>query len=279
MKTFSPGTPSACLPITRDLTLAYVSSLAVALLVAVASVAGLLYPAQLYPTEELRRSFVPSDVVNLVIGLPILLGSMALARRCRLIGLLFWPGALFYVLYNSVVYAFGLPLNVGFLLSLFLLTLSAYTMIGLVASIDAKAVHQRLRGVVPERLAAGILAGLGTLFSLRVIGVLVQALVSQTPIADTERALHVADLVIAPALISGGVLLWRREPVGYVAGTGLLFQASMLFIGLIAVLLLQPLLTAAPFLPIDTLVVFAMGMVCFVPFALFLRGVASKEST
>jgi hypothetical protein len=62
-----------------------------------------------------------------------------------------------------------------------------------------------------------------------------------------------------------------------VVGTGLLFQASMLFIGLIAILLLLPLLTAAPFLPLDTIVVFVMGLVCFVPFALFLRGVASKD--
>jgi hypothetical protein len=246
---------------------------------AVASVAGLLYPARLYPTEELRQSFVPNDVVNLFLGLPILLGSMWLARRGRLIGLLFWPGALFFVLYNSVVYAFGLPLNVGFLLSLVLLTLSAYTMIGVVASIDGKAVQQQLMGAVPERIAGGVLVVLGAAFSLRVIVILIGAVVSHAPIAEAERALHVADLVISPALIIGGVLLWRRKPLGYVAGTGLLFQASMLFIGLIAVLLLQPLLTTAPFLPVDTIVVFGMGLVCFVPFALFLRGVASKEST
>jgi hypothetical protein len=277
MKTSQSESPSVSLPIARDLTLAYVFSLAVALLMAMASVAGLLVPARLYPTEELRQSFMPNDVVNLFIGLPILIGSMWLARRGRLLGLLFWPGALFYVLYNYVVYVFGLPLNVGFLLSLVLLTLSAYTTIGLVASIEGQAVQQQLIGAVPERIAGGVLTGLGVVFSLRVIGALVQALAGQAPIGEAERALHVADLVIAPALIIGGVLLWRREPLGYVAGTGLLFQASMLFIGLIAVLLLQPLLTAAPFLPVDIIVVFAMGLVCFIPLALFLRAVASKE--
>jgi hypothetical protein len=268
---------SSGLPITRDLTLAYTLSLLVALLMAVASAAALLYPGRLYRTEELRQSFLPNDVVNLLVGLPILLGSMWLARRGRLIGLLFWPGALFYVLYNSVVYAFGLPLNVGFLLSLLLLTLSGYTTIGLVASIDGKAVQQQLTGAVPERMAGGVLVVLGAVFSFRVIFILAGAILNRTPIAEAERALHVADLVISPALIVGGVLLWRREPLGYVAGTGLLFQASMLFIGLIVVLLLQPLLTAVPFLPVDTLVVLAMGLVCFVPFALFLRGVASRE--
>jgi hypothetical protein len=277
MKPSNLDSPSARLPVTRNLTLAYVLSLLVALLTAIASTAGLLYPAQLYPTQELRQSSLPNDVVNLILGLPILLGSIWLARRDKLLGLLLWPGALFYVLYNSVVYTFSLPLNVAFLLSLVLLTLSAYVTVGLVASVDARAVQRRLTGAVPERLAGGILAGLGALFSLRAVVVLVQAIASQTPIADAERAVHLADIVIAPALIVGGVLLWRREPLGYVAGMGLLFQTSMLFIGLIAVLLLQPLLTTAPFLPVDVIVVFAMGLVCFVPFALFLRGVASKE--
>ena len=42
-------------------------------------------------------------------------------------------------------------------------------------------------------------------------------------------------------------MLWRRTELGYVAGLGLLFQASMLFIGLIAFLLLRPLLSTVPF--------------------------------
>ena len=57
------------------------------------------------------------------------------------------------------------------------------------------------------------------------------------------------------------------------AGTGLLFQASMLFIGLIMILLLQPLLTGAAFILTDIVVTFIMGLVCFIPFVLFVRGV------
>jgi hypothetical protein len=277
MKLSSLETPSASLPVTRDLTLAYVSSLAVALLVTTASLVGLLYPARLYPTEELRHSFVPSDVVNLLIGLPILLGSMWQSRRGRLLGLLFWPGALLYALYNYIAYVFSLPVNLGFLLSLLVVASSAYTLIALVASIDGRAVQRRVGGAVPERIAGGVLAALGAAYTLRGIVILVGAITSQMPVPDGEVGVLAADLTVSPTWIIGGVLLWRRQPLGYVAGTGLLFQASMLFIGLIAILLLQPLLTGAPFLLVDTLVVFAMGLVCFVPFALFLRGVASNE--
>jgi len=243
----------------------------------VASAAGLFYPTRLYPTDELRQSFVANDVVNLFIGLPVLLGSMWLARRGKLIGLLLWPGALFYVPYNYLVYTFALPLDVGFLLSLVLLTLSTYTMVGLVAGIDGKEVQRRLRGVVPERLAGGILAGLGIAFSLLAIGTIINHLVTKTPIAGPELALQVSDFVISPAWVIGGILLWRRKPLGYLTGAGLLFQASMLFIGLIVFLLLQPLLTAAPFALADIVVTLVLGLICFVPFALFLRGILSKE--
>jgi hypothetical protein len=269
----------AHLPLTHPLTLSYAFSLVVAAIMAVASAAGLIYSTRLYPTDALRQSFVANDVVNLAVGLPILLGSMWLARRRRLLGLLLWPGALFYVLYNYLVYTFALPLNVGFLLSLVLLTASTYTMVGLIASIDGGEVAQRLRGVVPARLAGGILAGLGIAFSLLAIGTVISHLVSNTPIAGPELALQVADFVVSPAWVISGILLWRRRPFGYVAGAGLLFQASMLFVGLIAFLLLQPLLTAAAFAPVDVVVTLILGLICFVPFGLFVRGVLSVEDT
>jgi hypothetical protein len=243
---------------------------------AVASAAGLLYTTNIYPTQELLKTFVANDVVNLFIGLPILLGSLWLARRGKLIGLLFWPGALFYVLYNYIVYVLGMPITLMSLLYLALVTMSAYPLLSLVTSIDRKAIQHRLSGAVPERFAGGVLTGLGTLFFLRVIGVMVNALINQTPVARTELALHVADLVIAPAWVIGGILLWRRQALGYVAGAGLLFQASMLFIGLLVFFVLQPFLAATPFPVEDFVVIFVMGLVCFVPFALFVRGAASK---
>ena len=269
----------ANLPIRHNLTLIYILSIIIAILMAAASIAGLLYPMTVYPTDELLQSFLANDVANLLIGLPMLLASMWLTRRGKLIGLLFWPGALFFVLYNYIIYVFAMPLNLAFVLHLVLLMLSVYTLIGLLTSIDGKVVQQRLSGAVPERLAGRVLAGLGLLIFLLVIGAIVNALINHTPIAETELALHTADFLIAPAWIVCGVLLWQRRAFGYVAGLGLLFQASMLFIGLIIVLLLQPFMTAAPFSLVDVVVTFVMGMVCFIPFALFIRGVVSNRNS
>jgi hypothetical protein len=225
--------PTNGLPLKVSLKLGYLFSLLIALFTAIASIATLMYPDRIYPTAELRQTFLANDVVNLFIGLPILLGSMWLARRGKLIGLLFWPG-------------------------------------------DGEVVKGRLAGHVPERLAGGVLIGFGILFMLRVFVVMAGSLSNQTPIAGSELGLLVADFIFSGALLIGGILLWRRQALGYVGGTGLLFQASMLFIGLIAFMILQPFLSDAPFLPLDVIVVFVMGLICFIPFALFLRGVVKS---
>ncbi|HEX2993315.1 MAG TPA: hypothetical protein VHP14_00735 [Anaerolineales bacterium] len=257
------------------LSLNYAISLIIAVLMAVVSIAGFQYRTAIYPTEELRQAFVPNDIVNLFLGVPILLGSMWLTWRGKLIGLLCWPGALFFVLYNYIAYAFAMPLGWAFLAHLVLVMLSVYALISLVASIDGKAVQQRLASAVPEKFAGAVLVGLGLLFSLRVIGIIASAILNGISLPETELAVSVADFLTTPAWIIGGVLLWRRKEPGYASGLGLLFQGSMLFIGLIVVMLLQPLLNTAPLAITDVIVIAAMGLIYFVPFILFARGVIS----
>ncbi|MBN2549060.1 MAG: hypothetical protein JXB15_07885 [Anaerolineales bacterium] len=258
--------------LTHSLTLAYRLSLGPAVLMAAASLAGLLFPQILYPTEQIRRSFISNDVVNLFIGLPILLGSLWLARRGSLIGLLLWPGALFFATYNYLAYAIALPLTIQFLVYIALVALSAYAIFRLLSSLDLGAVRQRLTGVVHERTAGGVLAIFGALFFLRGVAQLAQGSVS-----GPELAVTLADLLITPFWVAGGVALWRRRALGYACGLGLLFQGSMLFVGLLAFFILQPILSAVPFPLEDFIVIAGMGLVFFVPFGLFLRGVVLRN--
>jgi hypothetical protein len=241
------------------------------------SVAGLQYRTVLYPSDELIQSFLANDLTNLLIVFPVLLASMWLASRGNLVGLLFWPGALFFVLYTYIIYIFAMPLNAAYLPYLALVMLSLYSLACLLTRIDGGAVQRALASAVPERLAGGVLALLGILFFLLVIGAISNVAISQTSIADTELALHVADFLIAPAWVICGVLLFRGKAFGYVTGLGLLFQGSMLFIGLIIVLMLQPFISDAPFSLVDVLVTFVLGLICFVPFSLFLRGIRSSH--
>lgn len=257
------------LPLTRDYAQTFGLTVVIALLLAGISLAGLFFQTALYPTEALRRTFVSNDVVNLFIGLPILLGSAWLARNGSLLGLLAWPGALFYVLYNSIAYAVAMPLTAQFVAYLALVVLSAFTVFRLIVGLNAAAVQRQLFGAVPVRLAGGVLIGLGTLFFLRAVG---QVMSGQVSFTTPEFAVLVADLVTTPFWVIGGILLWRRQALGYVAGLGLLFQGSMLFIALLVFFSLQPFLTGTPFPLADFVVIAVMGLIVFVPFGLFVRG-------
>jgi hypothetical protein len=264
------------IPVTRNLALAHTLSLVVAVLMAAASLGGLFFQNNLYASIELRRSFVSNDAVNLFIGLPILLGSLAFVQRGKLVGLLFWPGALLFVAYNFIAYTVAMPIGLMTVLYLALVILSGYTLIRLLTSIDAPAVQQRLKGRVPERLAGGMLAGFGILFLLRGIGVVVSALSGQASLSGGELGTLIADFVTTPVWVLGGVLLWRRQAFGYLTAAGLLFQASMLFVGLLVFFTLQPVLTGVPFPVNDFAAILGMGLIFFIPFGLFTRGILTK---
>ena len=243
----------------KKLNLSYGLSILIALLMAGVSTAGLVFQSSFYPTEALRGSFVSNDMVNLIIGL------------------LFWLGALFYILYNYIAYAVATSQMLAFCLYLGLVFLSVYTMFGLFLIVDLTAIQNRLIGTVPERLEGGVLVGLGTLFFVRGVAQVAGSVFGHAALARPDLAVQVADLITTPAWIVGGLLLWRRQAFGYASGAGLLFQASMLFIGLLSYFILQPFLAAMPFPLTDFVVIFVMGLVCFIPLVIFVRALLMKR--
>ena len=126
------------LPIKRNLKLVYILSLIIACLFAFTSISGILLGSTIYPTDEIFNNFISNDIVNLLIGLPIILASIVLTLRGKLIGLLFWPGSLLFVIYNYIIYILAMPLNWVVLLYLTLIILSVYTIIKLFTIIDGK---------------------------------------------------------------------------------------------------------------------------------------------
>jgi hypothetical protein len=267
------------LPIKSNLRLVYILSLFIAGLLVFTSVSGILLGSTIYPTRELFNNFIANDVVNLLIGLPVILVSIILTLQGKLVGLLFWPGSLLFVIYNYMIYVLAMPLNWVVLLYMTLIALSVYTIITLGTIVDGKKIRQRLTGVVHERISGAILVAMGLLFMLQAGGAMIDSVINQIQITGIEFAVHVADFSISPILVIGGLLLWRRKEFGYASGLGLLFQASMLFIGLIAFLIIQPLLTQTAFLTVDILVVSIMGLICFIPLVLFIRGVVAKDNS
>ena len=260
------------LPVSGGLTRPTYLSLIVTILMGILSLGGLIFPEKFYQSEVLIQNFLTNDVINLVIGVPILLGSLWFTQRSNLTGLLIWPGALLFVIYNYLVYIIGLPLGGLTLAYLALVLLSAYNIFDILQRIDCQAVQDRLSGQVFEKLAGWFLLIFGILFILRALNMIIGTFFNHTGLPAVEIGTLAADIAISILWIIGGYLLLRNRPLGYTSGLGLLFAASMLFIGLIIFLIIQPLLTTAPLNLVDIVVVVVMAIILSIPFALFLRG-------
>ncbi len=244
-----------------------------AALLTIVTLAGILLPNMLYPSEEYRQSFIPNDVTSLIVGLPLLIGSMWLTRRGNLAGLLVWPGALLFITYNYIAYTWAFAWTIPSIFYLILIVLSGVAVYFVIKAINPDTIQPYLTGKVHEKLTGGVLTGLGGLFFLRGVGQVIGGLSGQTFLSSPEIAVLVADLVITPLWIAGGILIWRHHPLGYLTAGGLLFQASLLFVSLLVFFILQPVLLGVPFATTDFIVIFGMGLICFIPTIMFLRNI------
>lgn len=264
---------SKILPVRFDIRILYASSLIIALMVAIVSVIGVFYQKSIYPTENLLHSFVPNDIVNLFAGLPLLLISIWLTWRGKLIGLLCWPGAIFYMLYIYFPYIICVPFNILFLPYLIIFSLSIYTLIGIIVSIDGNAVSNHVSDIIPAKILGGILIGLSALIVLRQTSLIVNALINKTLIDPQELALWIDDFSIgSPAMFIGGFFLWKKKPLGYVVGAGLLIAYGILSLGLIPFIVIQSHLKNTSIDLLGIVILIVMAVICLIPFLFFVRG-------
>lgn len=259
-------------------TIFYSLSIFSGLLMAVLSTAGLLNAGNLYATIEMRETFLPNDIVNLVLGMPILIGSVVMTRRGSLAGLLLWPGALLYIIYNYTAYLVGMPLRWITFLYLALVLLCAVQVVFLIAGMDHPRLREQLSGKFPEKLTAGVLVFFGGAFLILAVSEIIHAVSGDLGLTAPDLGVRAADILVSILWITGGILLFRKVHAGYSSAPGLLFAASVLFVGLILFLLLRPVLSAVPFDAGELVVVLVMSLVCFVPFGLLVRGIWKADA-
>jgi hypothetical protein len=260
------------LPVTGELTRPINLTMIVTILLGILSLGGLIFPGEFYQSEILIQTYMTNDVINLVVGVPILLGSLWFMRRSSVAALLIWPGALLFVIYNYISYVIGIPIDVLTFIYLVLVLLSAFIIYDILQRVDSKSVQAQLSGKVSGKLAGWFLLIFGILFILRALSMIAGPVLNQTDLPAAEAGVLAADISISILWMIGGYFLLRDKPLGYSSGLGLLFAASMLFLGLIIFLIIQPFLTTAPLNLVDIAVVAVMALIFSIPLILFLRG-------
>ena len=273
MKNQSPHA-FANLPVKKNLSQTFRLSLLLFALISAASAAGLYWSDSIYSTDELMHSFLPNDVINLLVILPAVLLSMWFALRGKLLGLLFWPGALLAVCYNYMIYLFSFPPGGVTLMYFVIVAVSAVSITLLFSSLDNDILSQQLEGVMPTRLVGGVLIGFGAAFLLRAVSILGNYLFLQAQIPQTDFALNTSDITLSGVWILGGLLVWKRKRAGYAAGMAMLMQANILFLGLLLLMLVKPALTNTSFIMVDFFIILIMELIFAIPFILLSRKVA-----
>ncbi len=183
-----------------------------------------------YDTPIPALSFKMADVVTLFLALPVLVVSLWLYRRGSVKGGLVLCGALTYVLYNYISVAFGAAYNNLFLVYVLLLATSLYALILALLSFDVSALAKQFSARFPRRGIGIYLMASGVLLALvwLVMTILPALLRGQAPDEVWSYTTFMTGILdeglVAPALIVSGVLLYRRQAIGYLlAGTMLVF--------------------------------------------------------
>lgn len=206
------------------------STIAIALLVAITSVAGLFWPAT-YARETAysRTGGYSSDLIDLFLVLPVLVVSGIRGYRGSLPSRLIWLGTLGYLLYNFAIYAFGVRFNALFLVYVATLGLCFYAVVFSVRLIPVEQMAETYGPRVPRisvAVAFLVLAVQAAFFEVRsdVIAI-VTGKIPQN-IADANQSIdfvHVLDLAfLLPALCITAVMLLRRKAASYALAPALL---------------------------------------------------------
>ncbi len=209
----------------------YILSAALAALMVVQSVLGRVFPGQYRDVEWIRTTWFGNDWITLVVGAPLLVASLLLARRGSIRGLLLWLGMLGYGAYNYAYYLLGAALNAFFPLYIVALVLSVSTLILALSRIDAAEVAASFRPKTPVRIVGGYLVFVAVGLTFVWMGMWAAYVFAGQPTPIEPEAFKlVAALditIMVPALALGGVLLWRRNAWGYIVAAIAGIQGSL----------------------------------------------------
>lgn len=208
------------------------------------SLAGLMAPEQYRDVEWIKATWYGNDWLTLIVAVPLLLTSSVVAGRGSARAFLLWAGAVGYAVYNYAFYLLGAALNAFFPLYVVCVVLAAVMLILTLAKLDAAAMTLSARPAAPLPLIGGsfITIGLGLAVVWTAMWAAHVFAGRPTPVdPEAFRLVAALDLsMMVPALVSGGVLLWRRRPWGVVlaaiAGVqGSLYLAVLSINSLIAI--------------------------------------------
>ena len=197
-----------------------------------------------YDTVNSSSQEVGTDIVTLVIGIPLLVAGILLSRKGSLRGQLLLTGALGYILYTYGAMSFLTAFNPLFLVYVALFSLGLFGFILALGSLDAVEVSRHIADGFPRRAVAIYFFIVGAFLTLAWLGLVGPHLLKWTPPPGLESAITMViqsiDLaVIVPTGFITAALLWKKAAWGYVLSSVMLLKILTMGAALIAMIIGQ----------------------------------------
>ncbi|MGB9937314.1 MAG: hypothetical protein ACPK7O_06300 [Methanobacterium sp.] len=212
----------------------YANSTTIAFLALIAAICGLFWKG-LYKGDTISGAaqMMGQDLITLIIAIPVLLISLYLISRDSLRGRLIWMGTIFYFLYSYASMSFLTSYNQFFLVYVAIFSISLYTLLGEMFSMDIKAVKRSFSEGIIEKIAAVFLVIMGLMLALMWLKMIFDSLFTGIipPALESYTTLVIQALdlgIVVPAAVITGVFLFKGKEWGYVLASIFLIKASLL---------------------------------------------------
>lgn len=222
-------------------------TLPLAVLVAVASLGGLLRPEPYeLETEDWTTQSTAQDVVNLFLILPVFIIAGLFVRRGERLAEPIWGGSMLYLIYTFIIYCFSIHFNKLFLVYVASLGFSAWGFVYFIWHQQRRQTIQRLISVKVARVIGIYFVVIASVFYLLWLGEIVPSVWSgERPATLTSAGLptnpvQVLDLsFFLPGIFLTGFLLFRNHTTGLMLAPVLLVFFVLMDITILVIFLAQ----------------------------------------
>ena len=204
---------------------------------------GLLHPSIYRDPAVLLPQNLGTDLVTLLVGIPLLAVTTLAMHRGSLRARVLWLGTLGLLVYVYGMYALGVRWNPLFLVYVALFGLSLFALIIGFSGTDAARVRARLVGRVPVRSVAAYLIAIAAMVAAmwlaEEVGAVLRGRVPPTVLQfeAPTNIVHVFDLAVAlPAIALAAVMLLRDRAWGYVLTGMVLVKATTIGLWVVAMI-------------------------------------------
>ena len=217
-----------------DKKVVYINSIFIAILAGIATLSGLFWKGLYkHDTISMTGQAMGQDLITLIIGIPVLFGALYLIQKNSLRGNLIWMGTIFYFLYTYASMSFLASYNQLFLVYVALFSLSLYTFVYGLLSLDVKTIKESISPGKTSKIAGAFMIFSGAMLALMWVKMIIDSLLTGIAPAALESyttlVIQALDIgVVFPATLIAGILIIKGKEWGYALVSILLIKASLM---------------------------------------------------